>query len=95
MPNNSAQSCERKQMSTSGDDTDTTLAPRGLADEQWRRFSEEEKRIIKQRRRIYEEEKSLIEHFRTGALQANEDRRRRVSARLAARATNKPDISVL
>jgi hypothetical protein len=49
-------------MSTSGDDTDTTLAPRGLADEQWRRFSEEEKRIIKQRRRIYEEEKSLIEH---------------------------------
>jgi hypothetical protein len=35
-------------MSTSGDDTDTTLAPRGLADEQWRRFTEEEKRIIKQ-----------------------------------------------
>jgi hypothetical protein len=48
-------------MSTSGDDTDTTLAPRGLADEQWRRFSEEEKRIIKQRRQIYEEEKRSIE----------------------------------
>ena len=33
-------------MSTSGDDTDTTLAPRGLADEQWRRFSEEQKSLI-------------------------------------------------
>src|SRR5882724_9276179 len=27
MPDDSAQSCERKQMSTSGDDTDTTLLP--------------------------------------------------------------------
>jgi hypothetical protein len=33
-------------MRTLGDDTDTTLAPRGLADEQWRRFSEEEKSLI-------------------------------------------------
>jgi hypothetical protein len=49
-------------VNASRDDTDTTLAPRGITDAQWRRFSEEEKRIIKQRRRISEEEKSLIEH---------------------------------
>ena len=34
-----------ERMSTSGNDTDTTLAPRGLADEQWCRFSEEQKSL--------------------------------------------------